>query len=178
MELHRVAWYHLARRLSATRPLMSERTYYSTQTTLAYDIQAQIYQNFYLYVAVEFDPQGNHPTSNPRLIAEQWCRVATGKASDDDLERWKAHIQVLSKIAFKLESRGFISNAQATLAHDRIAINTLEDAAPMLITVAHDEGYTIQPGDRHSGYEDTEVEFVIADLKPERVFSVVRLPCP
>lgn len=156
---------------------MPERTYYSTQTTLAYDIQSQIYQTLYLYVAVEFDPPGNHPTSNPRLIAELWCRVATGSTSEDDLMRWESHKEALLKVALKLKIDHLIDEKKYDAAIERIIANSLQDAMPILLIIPHADKYEIQEGDKHIGFESTEVEYVIPNLLPRDDFRAVFLSC-
>lgn len=55
---------------------------------------------------------------------------------------------------------------------------TQADATPVLIVIPqNDEDYTVLEGDIHEGYEDTEVEYLIPDLKPESNFKSYLLSC-
>ena len=156
---------------------VAERTYYSTQTALAYGIQTDIYENYYLYVAVEYNAVGNHPTSNPRKVAELWCRVVALRPSRTDLNRWENHKAVLRRVALQLFVRGIIDDDQYIVVLDRIALSSLADAAPILLIIPHTKELTVERGEIHIGYEDTEEEYKITDLKPQHTFSARALDC-
>ncbi|MBI1257517.1 MAG: hypothetical protein GC204_08605 [Chloroflexi bacterium] len=151
--------------------------YYSTQTSLSYHIQAEMYENFCIYVAVDFDAVGNDPTSRPHLIAELWCRVAQDHASRADLNHWEEHKTKLRKVALKLRMMGQIDDDQYVEVLNRIANSVRRDAAPVLMIIPASDEYSLSPGDPHRGYEDTEEEYRICDLKPWHTFEAEPVIC-
>src|SRR5689334_18187638 len=103
-------------------------TYYSVETTLAFDLQRLILRNHHLYVAVEYDPAGNHPTSNPRLLAEQWCRVALEKGTATDLVNWELMKLTLHTVLLNSFSRGEINADEFEEGLYLVATATLQSA--------------------------------------------------
>lgn len=156
---------------------MTERTYYTTQTRLAFGIQTDIYANYYLYVAVAYNAVGNHPTSNPRSVAALWCGVTMPRPSRADLNRWEQHKARLRQVALQRFAQRHIDLDQYLEIMTRIAVSTPADAAPILMMIPHDNSYTLKAGETHVGYEETEEEYIITDLKPFHNFSAITLDC-
>ncbi len=152
------------------------KTLYSVQLSLTEEIQRTILKNHYLYVSVEYNPAGNDPTSNPYLLAQQWCRVASDKGSASDLEKFE---KVKAKLRTILEDkRAEIGEGPYEDGLRLIAFATVNSAVPVLFIIPPDaDGFDLAAGDLHAGYELTEEEYLIPNLKPSKTFEVRRLDC-
>jgi hypothetical protein len=150
----------------------------TVQTTLAYDIQRNIYKHLYLYTALEWNPLGNDETSRPYEIAKRWCHVYQGHGSDTEIEMWENHLARLGTVASDLATPiganpPSITNTQFEQAQKKIAAATVADAKPILLKIPHSVAFSrLKPGDKYKG-----VEYIIENLKPEHKFEVVELNC-
>lgn len=157
---------------------MTSSKYYSVQTLLAFMLQSQILKNFRVYVAVEFNPKGNDPTSRPFLIAQAGCRLAARNGTADDLAWWENLKNTLDTVVTEYYADGEITRDQLLAGKRLIAGAELFQATPVLLIVPHsDTDYKILSGDAHVGFETTEEEYVLADLKPEYNFERYHLNC-
>lgn len=141
--------------------------YYSTQTSLADHIAEAYYRIFYVYVAEEFNPAKNDPTSNPQLIRQQWCRVAMGQLvlSDEGDDVWFDHRQKLKNIALRRAERNLISNRTKEQIQHAIIHAEAGDASPV---VYHIPGSSSAVKRLHHGDYKTKfpenVEYIVGDL--------------
>src|SRR5262245_13341856 len=142
--------------------------YFSTQTSLADRIAETYYGEYYVYVAEEFNPPKNDPSSNPKVISDQWCKVTSGKmvnsAEGDDL--WFDHREKLKNIALRKAERKTISNRTKERIHQDIIRAEARDAAPIVYVIPKSQfpATRLLPGDTHDDYPDN-VEYVISGLK-------------
>lgn len=100
------------------------------QTYLAYYIQYDIYQPFYLYAAAEMNPTNNHPTSRPCLIAERWGRVVMKTATAEGMQSWTLHKARLEAIAEDYFIAEKINEDGVIAVHHATTTATVQDASP------------------------------------------------
>lgn len=159
---------------------MGTRVFHSVETRLAYIIQRAILSNHFLWVAVEFDPVGNHPTSNPRLIALRLCRIATGNGDEADLLEWERIRGKLRTVLLERFLARNISHEQHQVGVALITDGDIDLSVPVLFLIPEEQNrhaFALLSGDVHPGYEDTEIEYVIPNLNPKANFEVRSLDC-
>lgn len=89
---------------------MANLFYYSVQTRLAHEVSGQYFGCFYVYVAKEFDPHSNPPSSNPRRIYIWFREIAEN--DDRGHPKYKSVLATLRKVARKKLQTGGLTQTQ------------------------------------------------------------------
>jgi len=142
--------------------------FYSAQTRFYYEIQRDIYQTHYIFVAMEFNPLGNHPTSRPYEIIKWLCRIQLDIDTEKDKKDWEDYLERLQEICERLFKNGVITKAQRNQATLKIVhAEATQDAQPILMVVTDSPDHEFEAGHIHEGYEETEQERIIINLQAE-----------
>lgn len=151
--------------------------YYSTQTHLADKIAQTLYEQYYVFVAEEFDPSQNHPTSNPKTIREVWCKVSSGDAAFADV--WFDHREKLKKIALKKLEAGDITEELKNKIHLQVIEAGLAEAQPMVYLIPQENiaPSRVMASDFAPPDYPKNVEHIILDLKDSDNFTKDRTAC-
>jgi hypothetical protein len=106
-------------------------------------------------------------------LFDVWLRLAAGSGLADDFTQWERVKQTLGVILLDSFLKGEITLEKLEEGQRIIATATIQLATPLLFVIPHsDTDYIIQPGDTHEGYEETEEEYLISNLKPEFPFEI------
>lgn len=146
--------------------------YFSTITKLAYELQLDVFQNIYIWVALAFDATQNDDTSNPKRIMEQYCRLVGGSGTAEDIHKWEEVKLVLTTALLQTHLRGELSPSKLEKGLEKIDQATLADASPVVLVVKHDSVLKIV--DKHA---KQGTELVIDNLQPNGDYTPIRDAC-
>jgi hypothetical protein len=150
--------------------------YYSTQSALAHTIQTTFYDRLYVYIAEQFDPVDNEPTSNPCRIADRFCRIMAGDPAT--MPRWEQHKTTLLEVALTRYARGRIDFMALEAIQTMVTEATLAAAAPLVYVIPRQTlaPERLHPDDQQTG-EAQNIEHVLVDLQLAELHQLLDVEC-
>ena len=95
----------------------------------------------------------NDPTSNPKILCEQFCRIARGQAQPHDISKWSQIKRTLITVLWDMFDLGTINAENREKGLAIIYESSEVDATPIILIIARDDGMVIETQDVDYGEE-------------------------